>query len=124
MPSATRSPTTSATETATTATNDSPPPNNDSGSPPDDVSSPTKTQGPLGDHGHARSLRPLLALLRLVGDLLTLRQRLVTLALNPAEVDKQILTAVIGRDESVPLLAVEPLDSSSCHLSSPPLPAS
>src|SRR5262249_49980994 len=46
-PSATRSPTTSATETATTATNDSPPPNNDSGSPPDDVSSPTKTQGPL-----------------------------------------------------------------------------
>src|SRR5262249_3960195 len=47
MPSATRSPTTSATETATTATNDSPPPNNDSGSPPDDVSSPTKTQGPL-----------------------------------------------------------------------------
>src|SRR5262249_39247581 len=49
MPSATRSPTTSATETATTATNDSPPPNNDSGSPPDDVSSPTKTQGPLGN---------------------------------------------------------------------------
>src|SRR5262245_34255710 len=48
MPSATRSLTTSATETATTATNDSPPPNNDSGSPPDDVSSPTKTQGPLG----------------------------------------------------------------------------
>src|SRR5262249_38290959 len=65
---------------------------------------------------------PLIALLLFVRDLLALGQRLVALALNLTEVDKQILAAVIRRDEPIALLAVEPLDSSSCHpsLTSPP----
>src|SRR5262249_14916293 len=77
MPSATRSLTTSATETATTATNDSLPPNNDSGSPPDDVSSPTKTQGPLGD-------APTYALARAVEDGTSLRAAAGAFGVSPA----------------------------------------
>src|SRR5581483_7738062 len=75
-----------------------------------DGSPATSQAAGLRDHADVCSLRALVALLRFVADLLTLGQGLVSLTLDRAEVDEQILPALVGRDESVALLAVEPLD--------------
>src|SRR5262249_45533820 len=92
MPSATRSPTTSATETATTATTDSPPPNNDSESRPDVVSSPTKTQAPLVRDNRYGSLRVLaVAVVDVDG-------HQVLLALGGLELDLEA-DGLVGRDD-------------------------
>src|ERR1700749_2035742 len=75
----------------------------------------------LAENVDVRSLRALVALLSLVLDLRAFVQRAVPASLNRAEVDEEILAALIGSDEPVPLVRVEPLDSSGCHfLSSPP----
>src|SRR5262249_49126829 len=73
------------------------------------------------DHGHVRGLRAFLALLGLVLHLRAFVERAVPRALDRAEVDEQVLTALVGGDEPVALVRVEPLDSSGCHFClSPP----
>src|SRR5215471_11464310 len=74
----------------------------------------------LGDHAHVRGLRALVTLLLLVLDLRALGERPVAAALDRAEVHEQILVTLVGCDESVTLVRVEPLDGSGCHISSPP----
>src|SRR5690349_10765895 len=54
-----------------------------------------------------------------LGDLLALGQALVARADNRAVMDEQILTALVGLDEPVALLVVEPLHSSGCHETPP-----
>src|SRR5438477_12097095 len=60
-------------------------------------------------------LRALGALLGLVLHLRVLREGLVALADDRAVVDEQVLAAVVGRDEAIALVGVEPLDGSGCH---------
>src|SRR5579871_765017 len=75
----------------------------------------------LADDAHVGGLGALVTLLGLVLHLRALVQAAVARALDGAEVDEQVLTAFIGGDEAVPLVGVEPLDSSGCHIShSPP----
>src|SRR6202008_477487 len=68
-----------------------------------------------------RRLRTLVTLLRLVLHLRTPRQRLVPVTLDRGEMNEQILPAISRSDESVPLIAVDPLHSSGCHKQTPPL---
>src|SRR5690242_18275304 len=73
------------------------------------------------DHGHVRGLGAFVALLGLVLHLRAFVERAVARALDRAEVDEQVLTALVGGDEPVALVRVEPLDSSGCHFClSPP----
>src|SRR5207245_5564237 len=60
-------------------------------------------------------LRAFVAILSLVRDLRAFVERLVPAALNRAEVHEEVLPTLVGRDEAVPLLRVEPLDGSGCH---------
>src|SRR5438067_8415815 len=60
--------------------------------------------------GAFRALRGLELHLRVLGE------RLVALADDRAVMDEQILAALIGDDEAVPLLVVEPLHGSGCHI--------
>src|SRR5437762_3211533 len=60
-------------------------------------------------------LRALRALGGLELHLRALGERLVALADDRAVVDEQVLTALVGGDEPVPLVGVEPLHGSSCH---------
>src|SRR3954464_12821105 len=76
----------------------------------------------LGDQADVRGLRALVALLLLVLDLRALGERPVAAALDRAEVHEQILVTLIGCDESVAFVRVEPLDGSGCHISLTSLP--
>src|SRR4051812_37956392 len=58
----------------------------------------------------------LLALRRVVRDLLAILQRFVAGALNRAVMAEQILAAVVRRDESEAFGVVEPLHGTSCHV--------
>src|SRR5262249_37806349 len=60
-------------------------------------------------------LRPLRALLLLVGDLRALRERAVAVARDAAEMDEQVTPAIVGCDEAEALVVAEPLDGSGCH---------
>src|SRR6478735_1639663 len=73
------------------------------------------------EDGHVRRLRALVTLLGLVLHLRAFVERAITRALDRAEVDEQVFAALIGCDEAVALVRVEPLDSSGCHFClSPP----
>src|SRR5262249_25527088 len=69
------------------------------------------------DQADVRRLRALLTLLGLVLHLRALVERAVPRALNRAEVDEEVLAALVGGDEPIALVRVEPLDSSGCHIS-------
>src|ERR1700722_12123188 len=67
-----------------------------------------------------RGGRPLRTARSLVGDLRALGERLESTAYDRRVVDEQVLTLVVGRDESVALLVAEPLNGSGCHVMFPP----
>src|SRR4051794_7858563 len=60
-------------------------------------------------------LRPLVAVLFLIGHLAGLLQRLEAVAVDAGVMHEQIAAAVVGRDESIALFVVEPLDGPGCH---------
>src|SRR5213595_1350380 len=76
----------------------------------------------LRDQADVRGLRALLALLLFVLDLRALGKRPVAAALDRAEVHEQVLVTLVGGDEPVALVRVEPLDGSGCHISFTSLP--
>src|SRR5215211_8922319 len=53
--------------------------------------------------------------LNLIGDLLTLCEAAHPRTLDGADVHEYVLAALVGLDEAVALLFVEPLHSTSCH---------
>src|SRR5258705_13884667 len=67
-----------------------------------------------GDQADLLRLRALLTLRDLELHALTVFQRLVAFHLDGGEVDENVLPPV-NRDETVALLAVEPLDGALCH---------
>src|SRR6476646_3234051 len=70
----------------------------------------------LGGHERdARRLGTLRALSGLELHLRVLGERLVALADDCAVVDEQVLAAVVGDNEPIPLVGVEPLHGSGCH---------
>ena len=69
------------------------------------------------------SLGALLALGRLELDARTLGEGLEALARDRAEMDEDVLAALIRGDEAIPLRVVEPLNGSGCHICTPPLEA-
>jgi hypothetical protein len=69
----------------------------------------------LGEDADVRRLRALLPLARLELDLRSLSEALEALAGDAAVVDEEVFPAVVGRDEAVPLVVVEPLDDSCCQ---------
>src|SRR5262249_11612774 len=69
----------------------------------------------LRDHDDVLGLRALLALAGLVLHLRALGQRLEAGARDAGVVDEEVLRALVGRDEAVPLRVVEPLDGAGCH---------
>src|SRR5262249_6881636 len=73
-------------------------------------------RGPfLADGTNFAGLWALLSLCCFVLDLLTFVEGLVAVTLNPAEVDEQILAAVVRGDKAVALFCIEPLNCSKCH---------
>src|SRR5215211_4559182 len=68
------------------------------------------------EHLDVRGCRALGALLGVVAHLRTLGQRLEAAALDRVVVHEQVLAGVIGCDESVALVVVEPLHGSCSHL--------
>src|ERR1019366_6881027 len=60
-------------------------------------------------------LGSLVALLRVVGDFGPLLQRAIALAVDPGVMDEEVLVAVIGGDETKPLVIAEPLYGASWH---------
>src|SRR3954462_10313705 len=74
-------------------------------------------------------LRALVALLLLVGDTRSLRQRAVPVRVDAAVMDEQVAVALVRRDEAEPLVVAEPLDGPCGHAqpvlrcSSPPTAA-
>src|SRR5437899_4589004 len=67
------------------------------------------------EDGDVCRLGALWPLGRLELDLVALLQRLEAAAGDCAEMDEQILSTAVGRDEAEPLRVVEPLHSSGCH---------
>ena len=65
---------------------------------------------------HAGRARALLALSHLELDLLAFIERRVPLRPNLGMMDEQIVAAVLRRDEPEPLVCVEPLHCTLCHL--------
>src|SRR5437660_6269296 len=65
-----------------------------------------------GDVGGLRALRPLR---RVELDLVAVFQRLEAAAGDGAEMDEQIVSTAVRRDEAESLRIVEPLHSSGCH---------
>src|ERR1700704_5523499 len=65
-------------------------------------------------------LRTLVALLRVVGDLRALLQRAISLAVDSGVMNEQVLVAVVGGDETEPLVVAEPLYGASRHVGTPP----
>src|SRR5215470_9813131 len=60
-------------------------------------------------------LRALIAVLLLEGDLGALAQRAVAVTVDAGEVDEEVATSAVGRDESEALFVREPLDRSGTH---------
>src|SRR3954451_12209736 len=60
-------------------------------------------------------LRPLVALLLLVGDPRSLRQRAVPVRVDAAVMDEQVPVALVRGDEPEPLVVAEPLDGPGGH---------
>src|SRR4051812_14653307 len=60
-------------------------------------------------------LRPLVALLFLVGDPRSLRQRAIPVRADAAVMDEQVAVALVGGDEPEPLVVAEPLDGPGGH---------
>src|SRR3954453_13719821 len=69
---------------------------------------------------NVRCGRALLALLLVVAHLRALGERLEAAALDRRVVDKEVLAALVRRDEAESLVVVEPLDGSCCHRIFPP----
>src|SRR5450759_1717569 len=65
-------------------------------------------------------LGSLVALLGVVGDLRTLLQRAITLAVDSGVMDEQVLVAIIRCDEAETLVVAEPLYGASWHVVFPP----
>ena len=63
-------------------------------------------------------LRPLLALAEFEGHSLSLLEGFVPAAFDGGVVDEDVLSALVGGDEAVALLTVEPLHNSLRHASS------
>src|SRR5215204_224234 len=61
-------------------------------------------------------LHALLALRRLVGDLLAFFKRLESAATYPAVMHEEVIATLIRGDEAVALLVIEPLDRSLGHM--------
>src|SRR6266446_2689785 len=78
----------------------------------------------LCDQGHVRGLRAFVTLLLFVLHLRTLGERPVAAALDRAEVHEQVLVTLVGGDEPITLVRVEPLDGSGRHCSFTSLPLS
>src|SRR5215216_2076362 len=72
------------------------------------------------DGGDVVRLHALLALGSLVGDLGTLLKTLEAVTCYTAVVHEEILTALVGGDEAVAFIVVEPLHCSLGHIWSPP----
>src|SRR3954447_1381111 len=67
-------------------------------------------------------LGPLVALLLVVGDARSLRQRAVPVRVDAGVMDEQVAVALVRRDEAEPLVVAEPLDGPGGHCSaSPPM---
>src|SRR5262245_6515638 len=77
-----------------------------------------KLWGSLRDRLHAGRGRALRALLGLVLHLRALVERAVAVALDRAEMDEDIVRAIVGCDEPVALVIAEPLHGSGRHLAS------
>ena len=78
-------------------------------------------EGGASDEADVHRLRPLVARLLLVLHLGVLGERLEALAVDAGVVDEQVPVSLIGSDEAVALLVVEPLHGSGRHVL--PLPA-
>src|ERR671922_2761853 len=71
------------------------------------------------DEAYVHRLRPLVAGLFLVLDLRVLGERFEALAVDPRVMDEQVAVALVGCDEPVTLLVVEPLDGPCRHVDAP-----
>src|SRR3954447_25280835 len=60
-------------------------------------------------------LGPLVALLLLVGDPRSLRQRAIPVRVDAAVMDEQVAVALVRGDEPEPLVVAEPLDDAGGH---------
>src|SRR6266487_3841031 len=72
------------------------------------------------DDDDVARLRTLRAILDLVLHLRALRETLVPLTFDRAVMDEDVLASISRGDEAVPLLAVEPLHGSGCHIDTSP----
>src|SRR3954467_4066484 len=72
------------------------------------------------DGPHVHRLWPLVACLFLVLDLRVLREGLEAPAVDAGVVDEQVAVTLVGGDEPVPLLVVEPLNGPGRHIALPP----
>src|SRR3954468_1367561 len=70
--------------------------------------------------GHVHGLGTLVARFFVVGDLAVLLERLEARAVDAGVMDEQVAVALVGRDEPVTLLVVEPLHRTGGHASSLP----
>src|SRR5688500_17622442 len=77
------------------------------------------TSGDASDEAYVHRLRSLVSRLLLVLHLRVLRERLEALPVDARVVDEQVPVTIIGSDESVALLVVEPLDGSGRHVNCP-----
>src|SRR5918999_1768805 len=77
------------------------------------------TSGDASDEAYVHRLGTLVARLLLVLHLRVLREGLEALPVDTAVMDEQVPVTIIGSDESVSLLVVEPLDGSGRHVNCP-----
>src|ERR671930_2299603 len=82
------------------------------------MSSPRRMSPGL-ERGDVDGLRPLVAGLRVVGDLRALGQRLEAVGVDAGVVDEEVLATVVRRDEAEALVVVEPLHGSGRHVIPP-----
>src|SRR3954453_9378985 len=81
-----------------------------------DASGPGPPARPSSDLLDVYGLRALVALLFLIGHLRGLAKRLEAIPADAGVMHEQVAAAVVGCDEAVALLVVEPLDGPGCHL--------
>src|SRR5215207_8032984 len=77
------------------------------------------TAGRRSDRADVHRLGSLVARLLLVLDLRVLGERLEALAIDAGVVDEEVTVTLVGGDEPVALLVVEPLDGSGRHATAP-----
>src|SRR5580658_10398848 len=65
-------------------------------------------------------LGTLVTLLGVVGHLRALLQRAIALAVDPRVMYEQVLVAVVGGDETKPLVVAKPLNCAGRHVGTPP----